>query len=410
MYLSLGEWLTAALAFTNGLTPPDMYVHEMSTTLTRVTSVPIHDNAITIPPQDLASSHTHTAFDWSRPPVTRARVFAERLTDVRPVCVVGSRDDRENCLLDLPADARTHVSASRLMLSGCESSLPAPLRALLTQEGRNASALERTFSETFAAESRGQFSVSALERRLTERLRELSPAMRRLVSRTDAYIEIPQLTFFRLITSEREARRHGIRVPSPDPNLRLHSGDPEVRDAMLGAYIRIPFQGWTHTVLVSLASPLTIEPIRQNSRAHAKAHRHQMFGDVPEYFETTNLRMRAIPRGENLMRTLAEHLHEGHQHYREFAYGATREMLTLTPHSHIRQRACQAFPRDRPPVVTRESVPRGLPAQAAAAPAAPTRGASGQINAPTASEMAQALAELERLDQHYRSQSRPRFG
>lgn len=415
MYLHLGEWLATSQVLTNAAKLTHAHGHELTGTLTRV-SLTAAASGI-----GQATGPDAQPFDWSRPPVTRARVFAERLTDVRPVCVVGASNDRENCLLDLPPGGHIDVSASHLMLAGCEASLPSPLRAALTKGGRNASALEQTFSDLRAAEAHGQFSVPALERRLAGRLRELSPAVRHLLRGSDVYIEVPQLTFQRLITSVPEARRNGIRAPFPDPNLSLPSGSPDIRDAMLGAYIRIPVDDKTYTMLVSLASPLTIEPIRQDSLAHARAHRHQMFGDVPEHLETAGLRMRALPPGENLVRTLAEHLHDGHYRYREFAYGASRETLAATSHAHVRQQLCRPFMPVRSPDAASASLPTQTMPLPPAAPSTPAEDASSpspsvphrrrsRQDQLSMTDLEKALAELERLDKLYTQQARPRFG
>ncbi|VVE53285.1 hypothetical protein [Pandoraea terrigena] len=415
MYFAIGEWLTTALALSNGIPSPYPAAPEqgMTTDLRRIASAPVSTSAQHDKPCRLDASATGTAFDWSQPPTTRARIFAERLKDVRPVCVVGSRNDSENCLLDLTPDANVDVSASRLMLAGCEGSLPATVRAALTHDGRDTQALEQVFSDTFAAESQGKFSVPAIERRINHSLRQMSPSVQRLLRRADVYLEMPRVTFVRTLTSEQEARRHHVMAPFAAPPARRVTGAPEVRDAMLGVYIRLPIGDAVHTLLVSLATPNTVERIRQDPRAHADGHLHAIFGDIPEYFQATRLQMRAVAPGGDIVHTLAEWLHDGHQRYRDFALGETRERLAPESHRHVRQQACPpaAPPRttaalQTPPLAQASAQPE-VPSQADVAPAPAPLPRNRQ---PSVAEIAQALAALERLDRQYRALGRPRFG
>ncbi|WP_157123277.1 hypothetical protein [Pandoraea vervacti] len=337
---------------------------------------------------------------------------------------MGSRDDGENCLLDLPADVHLDVSATRLMLAGCEASLPAGLREALTEDGRNTRSLEQRFFEAHAAESQGPYAVPALVRRLNKRLNQLLPGWQRLLRRTNAYLEVPQLTFQRVITSEQEARRHGIRVPFTHPELHVPVGEPVVHDAMLGAYLRIPADGVTHTLFVSLSVPQTLELTGQTPQAHAAARFGDLFGDIPAHFQTSNLRMRTVAPCDNLVQALAEHLHLGHQRYREFAYGATRESLTPASHSQARQRLCPSPLRtgtstpspvapDFPAVAPSTSTPKPAPtstASAAEGALAPPRRRPSRHDNPSLRELEWAIAELERLDTLYTVQGRPRYG
>lgn len=192
MYFAIGEWLTSALAVSNGIPLPHQTspAHGMATDLRQLASAPVSANAQRVAPRRPGGGTNDTTFDWSRAPATRARIFAERLTDVRPVCLVGSRNDSENCLLGLTPGANVDVSASRLMLAGCEASLPPSVSAALTHSGRDSRALEQAFSETFAAESQGKFSVPAIERRITECLRQISPGMSHLLRHPGVYLEM----------------------------------------------------------------------------------------------------------------------------------------------------------------------------------------------------------------------------
>lgn len=411
MDFAIGEWLASALAVSNGMPLPHQAApaHGMTTDLRQLASAPVSASAQRIAPRSLDAGANGTAFDWSRPPATRARVFAERLADVRPVCLVGSRNDSENCLLDLTPGANVDVSASRLMLAGCEASLPPSVRAALTRGARDTRALDQAFSETFAAESQGKFSVPAIERRITACLRRISPGMPHLLRHDGVYLEMPRVTFLRMLTSEQEARRHHVTAPFPNPPVGRVTGAPEVREAMLGAYIRLPLGGGVHTFLVSLASPNTVERIRQDPRTHADQHLHAIFGDVPEYFQATRLQMRTVAPGDDIVRTLAEWLHDGHQRYRDFARSETREQLAPASHRHVRQQACPPAAPPRTPAAAQtraQAQAEALPQAGAAQPLARSR----RDRQPSAAELAEALATLERLDKQYRTQARPRFG
>lgn len=418
MYFAIGEWWTAALAVSDGVAQPHSatHAHSVTTDLRQIASAPVSASVERVAPRSPLAQVIGTTFDWSQPPTTRARVFAERLTDVRPVCVSGSRNDSENCLLDLPPEVDTEVSASRLMLAGCEASLPATVRATLARDGRDTRALEQAFSETFAAESQGKFSVPNIERRLTQRLRQMSSGMQRMLRHADVYIEIPRLTFVRMLTGANEARRHHIAAPIPTPELRRATGAPEVRKAMLGAYVRIPVNGRVHTLLVSLATPNTIERIREDSRKHAGQHLSYMFGDVPEYFQTARLQMRAVGPGDDIVHTLAELLHEGHQRYREFALGETREALAPESHREVKQRPCRQNPQSPPQRAIAAAQTQSqvhASAQADAQPqmsAAPASAREPRDRQPSAAEIEQAFAMLQRLDAKYRALARPRYG
>ncbi|VVE21459.1 hypothetical protein PEP31012_03171 [Pandoraea eparura] len=415
MYFAIGEWLTSALAVSNGIPLPQQTspAHGMTTDLRQLASAPVSASAHRVAPRRPGAGTNDTTFDWSRAPATRARVFAERLTDVRPVCLVGSRNDSENCLLDLTPGANVDVSASRLMLAGCEASLPPSVSTALTRSGRDARALEQAFSETFAAESQGKFSVPAIAQRITECLRQISPGMPHLLRHAEVYLEMPRVTFLHRLTSEQEARRHHVTTPFPNPPVGRITGAPEVREAMLGAYIRLPLGGGVHTFIVSLATPHTVERIREDPRTHAGQHLHAIFGDVPEYLQAARLQMRTVAPGDDVVHTLAEWLHDGHQRYRDFARSETRETLAPESHRHVRQPACPPAAPPRTPDAAR-TPPRAqalmqaevLP-QTGAAPA-PTR--SRRDRQPSAAELAEALAALERLDKQYRMLGRPRFG
>ncbi|VVE02374.1 hypothetical protein PCE31106_02188 [Pandoraea cepalis] len=415
MYFAIGEWLTTALAVSNAMPDPHhaAHTHSITTDLRQIASAPVSAGAQRATPRHADAVANGASFDWSQPPATRARVFAERLKDVRPVCVVGSGNDRENCLLDLTPGLNVNVSASRLMLAGCEASLPATVSAALSRDGRDASALERAFSATFAAESQGKFSVAAIERRITQRLREMSPGMHHLLRRADVYLEMPRVTFLRVLTSQQEARRHHVTAAFTDPPIRHVTGAPDVHDAMLGAYIRLPIGGAVHTFLVSLATPNTIEVIRQDPRTHADQHLPALFGDVPGYFQATRLQMRTVGPGDDIVRTLAEWLHDGHQRYRDFARGETRESLAPESHRHVVQQACPSATPPRTTTAAQTPPQTQALVQAEAPPptdTAPTLARSPRAGQPSIAEIEEAIAMLERLDKRYRSLGRPRFG
>lgn len=415
MYFAIGEWLTTGLAMSNAMPYPPLaaHTHSMTTDLRQITSAPVSASAQRVTPRRPDAVANDTSFDWSQPPATRARVFAERLTDVRPVCVVGSRNDSENCLLDLTPGANVDVSASRLMLAGCEASLPAPVHAALARDGRDARGLEHAFSETFAAESQGKFSVSEIERRITQRLREMSPSMHHLLRRADVYLEMPRVTFVRVLASEQEARRHHVRAPFTAPSIRHVTRAPDVRDTMLGAYIRLPIGDVVHTFLVSLATPNTVERIRQDPRTHADEHLPAFFGDVPDYLQATRLQMRAVAPGDDIVRTLAEWLHDGHQRYRDFARGETRECLAPESHRHVIQPACPPAAPPRTSTAARTPPQPQALVQAETLPqtgAPPSLARSPRDRQPSVAEIAEAVAMLERLDKQYRLLGRPRFG
>lgn len=418
---SIGEGLTAALTTFGGApalggTP---HRHELAAGLRHVASGPLATAL-----SNEVSPLKNSPFDWSHPPSTRAHVFAQRLAGVQPVCVVGSRRDRENCLLDLPPDVPMDVDVSRLMLAGCEASLPAELRTALAADGLDAAALRRSFMQTFATESKGQFSVAALEHRLTKRLRQMAPGMLRVLAQTNAYIEVPEMTFLRVITSPQEARRHAIFAPFSNPDLRLPTGEISTRPAMLGAYIRIPTHGTPLTLFVSLNTPATITPLQDDPRTHARENPAMMFGDIPDYLEASYGGMVKVPIGENLVQTLAQWLHDGHQRYKEFAYGGNREALTPISHARIRQPLCEPSAPTQTP--TSVAPPPSTADHASASSSQPTE----TTDAPRASEpppvvrtarkadqRRHSLAELqaavdvmERLDRRYSFQSRPRFG
>ncbi|EON15393.1 hypothetical protein [Pandoraea sp. SD6-2] len=411
MYFPLMNWVTTALTVSYGVPLPHLNTHDMTSDLRQVAPAPA-----SVTSRSPAAPITATTFDWSRAPTTRARVFAERLSDVRPVCVRGSRNDAENCLLDLPADTDVDVSASRLMLAGCEASLPAPMRAELSRQGRDTLALEQAFSETFTAESEGKFSVSSIEARLTQRLSQMPPDIQHMLRRADTYIEVPQLTFLRVLTGEQEARRHHVAGPFPDARTQRSASAPEVRDAMLGAYITTPVNNRLRTLFVSLATPTTVQRVFQDTLTHAARHVPHLFGEIPESYMTTRMQMRAVGPGSGIVRTLAELLHDGHQRYGEFARGETREALAPESHRHVRQPSCRPGLPAPPFPATQMTSPapatspsEGRPQASAAPTQAPSR-ARMRRDPPSVAEMQQALATLERLDREYSTLARPRYG
>ncbi|AVF38614.1 hypothetical protein AL486_01930 [Pandoraea apista] len=418
MHIPLLNWVTNALAISHGVALPHQSAHaqDMTAGLRQVAMAPASAAS-----QGLACVATEDRLDWSRAPTTRAQVFAERLMDVRSVCVRGSRNDAENCLLDLPPDTNVAVRPSHLMLAGCEASLPAPMRTMLARQRRDSHSLERAFSETFAAESQGKFSVASIEARLTQQLGQMSPDTQRMLRHADTYVEVPQLAFLRVLSGEQEARRHHVAGPFPNAQSRRSAGVPEVRDAMLGAYIRTPAGGRHHSLFVSLATPSTVQQILEDTLAHAAQHVNQLFGEVPDTYMTARMQMRAVGPGEDIVHTLAELLHDGHQRFGEFARGETREALAPESHAHVRQQPCQpgASTLTFPP-----RVPASPPAPAQPAPQAQSKTGetstqslpssrmrrAPRAQAPSIAEMQAALAKLERLAQKYSSLSRPRYG
>ncbi|BET12191.1 hypothetical protein [Pandoraea sputorum] len=430
---SMSDWLTSAVSVAKELPRLHTQAHApgIASDLARASSAPITSTMISPALPDRQPAQGAASFNWSQPPVTRARVFAERLADVRPVCVVGARDDTQNCLLDLPADVHVDVDASRLLLAGCEASLGAEMRKTLSGERRDSATLEREFSRARAAESRGQYSVRSIERRLTKRLNQLLPGMERLLKDTKAHIEIPQLSVTRLLTSVPEARRHGIDVPFQHAELRLPLGEPEIQRATLGAYICIPARDRQLLLFVSLATPDTVEWVNQDLTTHAAQHRKQLFGEIPEHFDATPLPMPAELRGPNLVRTLAKHLHDGHLRYHDVAYGATRESLAPISHADVRQPLCslrgqetpseaKRSPRAHEPVpvtpLTRAQASKAVAEAAAEAvqatepPAPLLKRRTSRSMSVSLDEMAKAIAALEQLDRAYRQLARPRFG
>ncbi|UVA79244.1 hypothetical protein [Pandoraea commovens] len=437
---SMSDWLTSAASAAKALPGLHVQAHTLSvaTDLTRATSAPISSTMIAPVVRDWRVEQNTATSNWSQPPVTRARVFAQRLADVRPVCVVGARDDAQNCLLDLPPNVRVDVDASRLLLAGCEASLGPEMRNTLSRERRNSATLEREFSTARAAESRGQYSVRSIEQRLTKRLNQLLPGMGRLLKDAGAYIEIPQLSVTRLVTSVPEARRHGIDIPFQQADLRLPLGAPEIQRATLGAYIRIPAPDRQLLLFVSLATPDTVEWVDQDVKTHAARHQQQLFGDIPGNFDATPLPMHAELRRPNLVRTLAKHLHDGHRRYHDFAYGATRESLAPISHSDVRQPLCAQRGQEAPPDAEHRDAPqsestssemmrsRRAPEPAPAMPLTPAEAAeatqaieppgplpkrrTSRSNSVSLDDMAKAVAMLEQLDRKYRQLGRPRFG
>lgn len=437
---SMADWLTSAASAAKDLPRLHMraHAHRIATDLARATSGPITSTMISPALRDWQTAQGAASFNWSQPPVTRARVFAERLADVRPVCVVGARDDAQNCLLDLPADVHVDVDASRLLLAGCEASLEVEMRRTLSRERRNSATLDREFSKARAAESQGQYSVRSIEQRLTKRLNQLLPGMERLLKNTGAYIEIPQLSVTRLVTSVSEARRHGIDIPFQQADLRLPLGSPEIQHATLGAYIRIPAHDRQLLLFVSLATPDTVEWVDQDAITHAIEHQQQLFGDIPENFDATPLPMHVEIRRPNLVRTLATHLHDGHRRYHDFAYGATRESLAPISHADVRQPLCAPHGSGVSADVAQNDAPQGestsseamrsppapepAPAtsvtppeaaettEATAPPAPPPKRPASHSNSLSLAEMAKAVEMLEQLDRKYRQLARPRFG
>ncbi|MCE4062807.1 hypothetical protein LXM60_21650 [Pandoraea sputorum] len=401
---SMSNWLTSAVSAAKELPQLHTQAHapSVATDLTRVTSAPISSTMIASAVRNWRAAPTSASSDWSQPPVTRARVFAERLADVRPVCVVGARDDAQNCLLDLPADVHVDVDTSRLLLAGCEASLEPAMRETLSRERRNGAALEREFSEARAAESRGQYSIRSIERRLTRQLNQLWPGMERLLKDANAYIEIPQLSVTRMVTSVPEARRHDIDVPFQDAALRLPLGEPEIQRATLGAYIRIPAPDRQLLLFVSLATPDTVEWADPDIKTHAAQHRQQLFGEIPEHFESTPLPVNAELRDPNLVRTLAKHLHDGHLRYHDVAYGATRESLAPISHAGVRQPLCSQYGQ--------ETTSEAMHSPRAPEPPAPPKRRTSRSTSMSVDEIAKALAKLEQLDREYRQRGRPRFG
>lgn len=408
------NWMANALSMSPGLPMPHLAARksDIISELRRVVLSPASTS------QSLAHILTPTpSSNWSQAPTTRAQVFAERLADVRPVCVRGSRDDARNCLLDLPPDTNVEVSASRLMLAGCEASLPAPVRTVLTRQRRDSDALEKAFSETFAAESEGKYSVASIEARLTQQLSRMSPDTQRMLRHADTYIEIPQLGFLRVVSSEQEARRHHVEGPFPERRVRRSVGAPEVRDAMLGAYIRTPVGGKLHSLFVSLATPSTVQQVIEDTLTHAGQHVTQLFGEVPEAYMTSRMQMRTVGPGKNIVRTLAELLHEGHQRFGEFARGETREALAPESHGHIRQRRCQPGTHVPSATTTQTPAPTQTTSRIDAQPQTsalpvqePSRARMRREGKPSLAEMQAAIAELERQIRKMSSQSRPRYG
>ncbi|VVE75972.1 hypothetical protein PAN31117_05292 [Pandoraea anapnoica] len=437
---SMSDWLPPAANAAEAL--PGRHVQArtpgVATDLTRAASAPISSTMIASTVRGWHAAQNGASVNWSQQPVTRPRVFAERLADVRPVCVIGARDDARNCLLDLPANIRVDVDVSRLLLAGCEASLEPEMRKKLSRERRDSATLEREFFNARAAESQGQYSVRSIEQRLTKQLNQLLPGVERLLKDTGAYIEIPQLSVTQWVTSVPEALRYGIDVPFPHDDLRLPLGPPEIQRATLGAYIRIPAPDRQLLLFVSLATPDTVEWVDQDVKTHAAQHQQQLFGDIPENFDATLLPMHAEIRRPNLVRTLAKHLHDGHRRYHDFAYGATRESRAPISHADVRQSLCAQRGSGVSADVAQYDAPQGesTSSEAMRSPRAPEPAPATSLTAPevaettetveppppppkrrtarssrvSLNEMAKAVAMLEQWDRKYRQLARPRFG
>lgn len=245
----------------------------------------------------------------------------------------------------------------------------------------------------------------------------MSPDTQRMLRHADTYIEIPQLGFLRVVSSEQEARRHHVEGPFPERRVRRSVGAPEVRDAMLGAYIRTPVGGKLHSLFVSLATPSTVQQVIEDTLTHAGQHVTQLFGEVPEAYMTSRMQMRTVGPGKNIVRTLAELLHEGHQRFGEFARGETREALAPESHGHIRQRRCQPGTHVPSATTTQTPAPTQTTSRIDAQPQTsalpvqePSRARMRREGKPSLAEMQAAIAELERQIRKMSSQSRPRYG
>ncbi|WP_157125876.1 hypothetical protein [Pandoraea norimbergensis] len=294
-----------------------------------------------------SSSTTATPqhFDWSRPPITRAAYLAEQLADVRPVCVVGSRMDSGDCLLDIPAGERTYVRVSELMRRGCEKALPQHVQTALSASQRDADTLEAGFEARFASESQGRYAAKAIAQRLDERIAGLPPTLREALAADTAYIEVPRLTFQRVVRGTQEAQRNNLFLRIPDRDVPVPTGEALTDEATLGAFIRIPGQGGIRTFVVSLGTQATIEPVQHDPITYTGLHLDHLFGEVPEYYVISRIHMQKLAVGDDLVHTLSKRLHEGHRRYWDFAYGKTREQAARNSHADVRQPPCEPRPR-----------------------------------------------------------------
>jgi hypothetical protein len=140
----------------------------------------------------------------------------------------------------------------------------------------------------------------------------------------------------------------------------------------------------------------------------------QLFGEVPEAYVTTRMQMPAVGPGDDIVRTMAELLHDGHQRYGEFARGDTREALAPESHGHVQQSPCQAdLSRRATPTPSPAQPTSGIEAQPQASPAVvrePSRARVRRERRPSLADLEHALAELVRLDRQYSSMSRARYG
>ncbi|VVE59267.1 hypothetical protein PIN31115_05500 [Pandoraea iniqua] len=319
-------------------------------TLAPASVTPSADTSAATSPSTSASPSTSTAapsqpYDWSRPPITRAAYLAEQLAAVPPVCVVGSLMDSGDCLLDVPAGERTYVRVSELMRRGCEKSLPERTQAALSIVRRDADALEAGFEARFASESQGRYATKAIAQRLRERIGDLTPELREALAAGTAYIEVPRLTFQRVVRGTQEAQRNNLFLRIPDRDVPVPAGDALTDEATLGAFIRIPGENGVRTLLVSLSTRATVEPVRHDPMTYTGLHIDHLFGDVPEYYLVGRIHMQKLAAGDDLVHTLSKRLHEGHRRYRDFAYGKTREQVARNSHADVRQPLCE--PRRR---------------------------------------------------------------
>lgn len=360
--MHIGKWLTAALAATTGLPnkaapaydfadafvsgapapapdPEPFATPAMSSTPD--TAGPVRSSGLpTSPP--MLSTAAPPQYDWSRPPTTRATYLNEQLADVRPVCVEGSYMDSGDCLLDVPPGERTYVRVSELMRRGCKRSVPDGLQAALSASQRDSDTLEVGFKTRFTRESQGKYSVDAIGHRLRDRIAQLPPRLREALQDGRVHIEVPRLTFQRVVRGAQEAQRNNLFLRIPDRDVAVPTGDALTGDATLGVFIRVADEnGSLRTLVVSLGAQATIKRVRHDPVTYTGLHIDHLFGEIPEYYLVGRIHMQKLAAGDDLVRTLSEWLHEGHRRYWDFAYGKTREQAARNSHADVRQPSCE---------------------------------------------------------------------
>ncbi|WP_140413315.1 hypothetical protein [Pandoraea sp. PE-S2T-3] len=219
------------------------------------------------------------------------------------------------------------------------------MQAALSASRRDADTLDAGFEARFASESQGRYAAKSIAQRLHERIGALAPELREALAESGAYIEVPRLSFQRVVRGTQEAQRNNLFLRIPDRDVPVPTGEALTNEATLGAFVRIPGQGGVRTFVVSLSTQATIEPVQHDPMTYTGLHLDHLFGDVPEYYVVSRIHIQKLAAGDDLVHTLSKRLHEGHRRYWDFAYGKTREQAARNSHADVRQPPCE--PRSR---------------------------------------------------------------